>query len=40
MKKLLAIALIALTLASCGTGYYSCAAYSTHPGGTGGSCSR
>ena len=40
MKKLLAIALIALTLASCGTGYYSCAAYSTHPGGRGGSCSR
>ena len=39
MKKLLAIALIALTLASCGTGYYSCAAYGTHPGGTGGSCS-
>jgi len=40
MKKLLAIALIALTLASCSTGYYNCVAYDAHPGGTRGNCSR
>ncbi len=43
MKKVLAIATIAIVLASCGSAnslVNSCPAYAKHPGATGGSCSR
>ena len=40
MKKVLAIALAAITLVGCGSSYSACAAYAKHPGATGGTCGR
>ena len=40
MKKVLVIALAAITLVGCGSSYSTCAAYAKHPGATGGKCSR
>ena len=40
MKKVLVIALVAITLVGCGSSFQACSAYAKHPGATNGKCSR